>query len=94
MFVRTTRFTVKQSSIGQFREIAEGTRDRVSEMDGLLHSYSCVDDSGHGLLVGIWEDEDKAKAGAAQIRAVWASIAAHLEGGPQFTEYRTVIVIK
>ena len=94
MFVRTTRFTVKQSSMGQFREIAEGTRQRVSEMDGLLHSYSCVDDSGQGLLVGIWEDEAKAKAGAAQVKAVWGSIAAHLEGEPQFTEYRTVIAIK
>ena len=94
MFVRTTRFKVKQSSMSRIREIAEGSRDQVSRMEGLLHSYSCVDDSGTGLLIGIWDDEEKARLGAPRVKALWESIAEHFEGEPQATEYRTVVEIK
>ena len=94
MFVRTTRFKIKQGSMSQFREVAEGTKGQVSKMDGLLQSYSCVDDSGNGVLVAVWESDEKAKAGGPQAKAVWASIAEHLDGEPQVSEFRTVVALK
>jgi heme-degrading monooxygenase HmoA len=94
MFVRTTRFKMKQNAMSQVREIAEGTKGQVSKMEGMQKSYCCVDDSGNGLLVAVWESEEKAKAGGPQAKAVWASIAEHLDGEPQVTEYRTVVAVK
>jgi quinol monooxygenase YgiN len=94
MFVRTTRFKVKQGSISRLPEITEGAKEQVLKMDGLLHSYSCVDDAANGLLIGLWQDEQKAGAASARAKAIWESIAEHLDGELQVTEYRTVISIK
>ena len=88
MYLRTIKFRVKQSSMGQFKDVAEGTKDAVAKFDGLQSTQVAMDDSGNGILVGLWDSEEKAMAAVSASNAIWAGLADHLESPPEYVDYR------
>jgi quinol monooxygenase YgiN len=94
MYIRTTRFQAKKASIGKFKELAEYARARTTTLDGLLSNYIAIDESGKGLMIGIWESREKLAASLPAIKANWAGVAEHLDGDPVTDEYPSVVKVK
>ena len=94
MFIRTTRYQVKKSSMGKFQELGEFARERVAKLDGLLQNYVAMDESGSAVMVGVWESKEKAEAQLPAIKANWAEVMEHVEGQLQIDEYPTALQVK
>ena len=88
MYLRTVRFQVKQSSMGQFRSLAEGSKEAVAKFDGLQTAQVAMDNAGNGILVGVWDSEEKAMAAMAASNEIWAGLAEHLQGPPEYIDYQ------
>ncbi len=87
MYLRTVRFQVKQSSMGQFQAVAEGTKEAVAKFDGLRSTQVAMDNAGSGILVGVWESEEKAMAAMPASNEIWAGLAEHLQAAPEIVDY-------
>jgi heme-degrading monooxygenase HmoA len=94
MYIRTTRFQVKKSAIAKFQEMAEFAKGRAATLDGLLQNYLAIDDSGKGVMIGIWESKDKLTASLPAVKANWADAMENLEGQLELDEYPTVAKVK
>jgi heme-degrading monooxygenase HmoA len=94
MYIRTTRFQAKRSSLPRFQELAAAAKGNAATLDGLQQSYLAIDDAGKGVMVAIWESKEKAAAGLPSVMASWAGAIEHMEGHPQMDEYSTVVQVK
>jgi hypothetical protein len=94
MYLRTVKFQVKQSSMGQFKALAEGTKDAVARFDGLQSTQVAMDASGNGILVGLWDSEEKAMAAMSASHEIWAGLADHLESPPEYVDYRHCMTLR
>ena len=94
MYLRTVKFQVKQSSMGQFRSVAEGTKAAVAKFDGLQSTQVAMDNSGKGILVGVWDSEEKAMAGMDASNEIWAGVAEHLEAPPEYVDYQHCMALR
>lgn len=94
MMIRTIKFQARKESLSQFAQLAGGTKAAVAKMDGLQHSFVGIDGNGRGCLVGVWESAEKAQASQAVSDAIWAGLAEHLEGPPEFIDYPTALPLR
>jgi quinol monooxygenase YgiN len=94
MFIRTTRYQVKKTSIAKFQELAEFARERVAKLDGLLQNYVAMDESGKAVMVGVWESREKCQASMETIKANWSEVMEHVDGPLQIDEYPTAMRVK
>ena len=93
MFLRTIRFQAKRSAMAKFQELAEFARERSAPLDGLLQNYVAMDETGKGVMVGVWTSREKAQASLDAVQANWAAVSEHLEGEPQMDEYPIALQI-
>lgn len=94
MYLRTIRFQVKQSSMGRFQSLAEGTKDAVARFDGLQSTQVAMDNAGNGILVGLWESEEKAMAAMGASNEIWAGLAEHLQAPPEYVDYQHCLTLR
>ena len=94
MYMRTTRFQLKQASIAKFEEVTDEARKTTANFDGLQHSYAAIDDAGNGLVVAVWDSEEKATANLAAVKEAWAGLAEHFDGPPQMAGYTNALRVK
>ncbi len=94
MYLRTIKFRVKQSSMGKFRDVAEGTKDAVAKFDGLQSTQVAMDSSGNGILVGVWDSEEKAMTAMPASNEIWAGLADHLEAPPEYVDYKHCMTLR
>lgn len=94
MYLRTVKFQVKQSSMGQFRSVAEGTKEAVAKFDGLQSTQVAMDNSGNGILVGVWDSEEKAMAAMPASNEIWAGLAEHLKAPPEYIDYQHCMALR
>jgi len=94
MYIRTIRFRAKKSAMAKFQELAEFARERSAKLEGLLQNYVAMDESGNGVMVGVWEGKEKAQASLEAVKANWAEVREHMEGEPQMDEYPIALQIK
>ena len=87
MYLRTIRFQAKRSAMAKFQELAEFARVRSAPLDGLLQSFLAMDETGKGVMVGVWSSREKAQASHEEVKANWAAVSEHMEGEPQMDEY-------
>jgi heme-degrading monooxygenase HmoA len=94
MFIRTTRYQVKKSSMARFQELTEFARDRAAKLDGLLQNFVGMDEAGNAVMVGVWETREKFQASLEVVKANWAEVMEHVEGQLQVDEYPTAFQVK
>lgn len=94
MFMRATRFQLKQGSIAKFQEVTDEARKTTANFGGLRHCYSAIDPSGSGLMVAVWDSEEAATANLPAVKAAWAGLAEHFDGSPQMTGYTNALLVK
>ena len=94
MCIRSTRFQVRPDSIGRFQELVESAKQKTAPLDGLRQSYFAMDDSGKGVMLGIWESREKALSSLPAVKAAWAEVMEHLAGQPQIDEYSNAAQVK
>ncbi len=74
MYLRTIRFQAKRSAMAKFQELAEFARQRSAPLEGLLQNYVAMDETGKGVMVGVWESQEKAKASLDVVNANWLDV--------------------
>jgi quinol monooxygenase YgiN len=94
MFIRTTRYQVKKSSMPEFQELGEFARERAAKLDGLLQSYLAMDESGNAVMVGVWESKEKCQASLEAVKANWSEVMDHVEGHLQIDEYPVALQVR
>ena len=94
MYMRVTRFQLKQASIGKFQEVTGAAKKVTATFGGLQHCYSAIDESGNGLMVAVWESEESATANLPAVKEAWAGLAEHFDGPPQMSGYTNAILVK
>jgi hypothetical protein len=94
MYMRATRFHLKQDSISKFEEVTDEARRTTARFDGLQHCYSAIDESGNGLMVAVWDSEEQAAANLSAVKEAWAGLAQHFDGPPQMTGYSNALLVK
>ena len=94
MFIRTTRYRVKKTSMAKFQELGEFARERAAKLDGLLQNYVGMDEAGNAVMVGVWETKDKCQASLEAVKAHWSEVMEHLDGQPQIDEYPIALQVK
>jgi len=94
MYLRTIRFQAKRSAMAKFQELAEFARQRSAPLEGLLKNYVAMDETGNGVMVGVWESKEKAQAGFDAVKANWSEVQEHMEGEPKMDEYPIALQIK
>jgi hypothetical protein len=73
--------------MAKFQELAEFARLRSAPLDGLLQSYLAMDETGKGVMVGVWASREQAQASFDEVKANWDAVSEHLDGEPQMDEY-------
>ncbi|HUX31819.1 MAG TPA: hypothetical protein VMV78_14520 [Thiobacillus sp.] len=94
MYARITTFQADPSKLDAIEKMTDSIREQLKKVSGLTACYTCVNESGSGVTVAVYESQEHADRGSDQTRAIWASLASLLTAPPNIQTYDNVTDLK
>ena len=82
MFARVTQYKMKPGSVEAAKKLMNDLKPQIMALEGLKSFTNAINEDGNGCVVSLVESREMSDANAAQVSALWAKFADHLEEPP------------
>ena len=87
MYMRVTHFKMKPDAVAGAMAKAEGLKDQIMGLPGVVRFLNSINEDGTGCVVSINESKAQSEANSAAVQGIWANFADDLAAPPEVSGY-------